>query len=176
MMDNYLERLTLEGAGGRMETDDTRSTFRPAIENFGVSQFKLAIRQQNYEFSMRWGIQIRQFSKRSLLQLQWFLLHLTVQDRHRDLAAQCCVAQLVAVSWQGETKPWWIFMLRIPTSSMTLYSGMNKPFLNTIRRLLKTLLEWLRRKIDKKFLLSLSLGTMTPCITKKGFGLFSSWS
>ena len=50
MMDNYLERLTLEGAGGRMETDDTRSTFRPAIENFGVSRFKLAIRQQNYEF------------------------------------------------------------------------------------------------------------------------------
>ena len=50
MMDNYLERLTLEGAGGRMETDDTRSTFRPASENFGVSRFKLAIRQQNYEF------------------------------------------------------------------------------------------------------------------------------
>ena len=50
MMDNYLERLTLEGAGGRMETDDTRSTFRPAIENVGISRFKLAIRQQNYEF------------------------------------------------------------------------------------------------------------------------------
>ena len=47
-MDNYLDRLTLEGAGGRMETDDTRWTFRPAIENFGVSRFKLAIRQQNY--------------------------------------------------------------------------------------------------------------------------------
>ena len=50
MIDNYLERLTLEGAGGRMETDDTRWTFRPTIENFGVSRFKLAIRQQNYEF------------------------------------------------------------------------------------------------------------------------------
>ena len=50
MMDNYLERLTLEGAGGRMETDATRSAFRPAIENFVVSRFKLAIRQQNYEF------------------------------------------------------------------------------------------------------------------------------
>ena len=50
-MDNFLERLTLEGAGGRMETDDTRSTFRPAIENFGVSRFKLAIPQPNYEFS-----------------------------------------------------------------------------------------------------------------------------
>ena len=50
MMDNYLDRLTLEGAGGRMETDDTRWTFRPAIENFEVSRFKLAIPQQNYEF------------------------------------------------------------------------------------------------------------------------------
>ena len=36
-----------------------------------------------------------------------------------------------------------------------------------ISRLLKTLLEWLRRKIDKKFLLSLSLGTKTPCSTKE---------
>jgi len=51
MMDNYLDWLTLKGAGGRMETDDTRWTFRPAIENFGVSRFKLAIRQPNYEFS-----------------------------------------------------------------------------------------------------------------------------
>ena len=57
MMDNYLDRLTLEGAGGRMETDDTRSTFRPANENFGVSQFKLAIRQQNYEFSKKMQLQ-----------------------------------------------------------------------------------------------------------------------
>ena len=53
MMDNYLDRLTLEGAGGRMETDDTRWTFRPAIENFGVSRLKLAIRQPNYEFSKK---------------------------------------------------------------------------------------------------------------------------
>ena len=36
-----------------METDDTRWTFRPAIENFGVSMFKLAIRQPNYEFSKK---------------------------------------------------------------------------------------------------------------------------
>ena len=32
---------------------------------------------------------------------------------------------------------------------------------------MKTLLEWLRRKTDKKFLLSLSLGTKTPCSTKE---------
>ena len=62
-MDNYLERLTLEGAGGRMETDVTRLTYRPAIENFGVSRFKLAIRQQNYEFFKK--IQLQQFSKLS---------------------------------------------------------------------------------------------------------------
>ena len=61
-MDNYLDRLTLEGAGGRMETDDTRSTFRPAIENFGVSLFKIAV-SKIMSFSKK--IQLQQFSKLS---------------------------------------------------------------------------------------------------------------
>ena len=33
-MDNFSDRLTLEGAGG--QTGDTRSTFRPPSEKFGV--------------------------------------------------------------------------------------------------------------------------------------------
>ena len=76
-MDNFSDRLTLEGAGGRMETDDTRWTFRPAIENFGVSRFKLAIRQPNYEFSKK--MQLEQshqkftFVPLQLLKLIWVL-------------------------------------------------------------------------------------------------------
>ena len=34
-MDNFLERLTLEGAGG--QTDDTRSTFRPPLKTLGYN-------------------------------------------------------------------------------------------------------------------------------------------
>ena len=33
IMDNFLERLTLEGAG--CQTDDTRSTFRPPLKTLG---------------------------------------------------------------------------------------------------------------------------------------------
>ena len=38
-MDNFLERLTLEGAGCR--TNDTRSTFRPPL--------KVTVLQKNYQ-------------------------------------------------------------------------------------------------------------------------------
>ena len=34
-MDNFLERPTLEGAGG--QTDDTRSTFRPPLKLWGIT-------------------------------------------------------------------------------------------------------------------------------------------
>ena len=35
IMDNFLERPTLEGAGG--QTDDTRSTFRPPLKTLGYN-------------------------------------------------------------------------------------------------------------------------------------------
>ena len=41
IMDNFSDRLTLEGAGG--QTNYTRLTFRHPPENFGVERLKLAI-------------------------------------------------------------------------------------------------------------------------------------
>ena len=35
-MDNFLDRLTLEGAGG--QTGDTRSTFRPPLKSLGYNR------------------------------------------------------------------------------------------------------------------------------------------
>jgi hypothetical protein len=91
--------------------------------------------------------------KKVLLNQEYSKKHSILDAAQKSLQKE--LKKVVPAFWRTF---WRLFWAASRIECFLEYSWLSKTFLNTIWRLLKTLLEWLRRKIDKQFFIKYVFG------------------